>query len=321
MNKVINFSDYIDNNLEEEKRNKDLENKIKEYQKDKSLDNYISLKIMYQVKRLEYESFIEQVDDLEWKKNLGMGYWIVLEEYKTKPLIKEFIAEFMLKEIYDDTDKFNLEIFLHSKFKNKDKILKMGVKNFIINYTLNYDECLSGYITKNDYLLKEIEEKINKILSRWDQYNKERENIIMNPENIIEIVDEFTRYNDDCIFTSYDLAIYLKNKLGIDITNDYKKKCFYDTLDSEIECESLLESDIEDEYEMSDEEFYNITFQNLSLKDQKVLSNFNIIINEYIKGKKIPDSYDYQAFIKEEREKLKDKRKTKKRSFSNCFRK
>ena len=255
--------DIFDKKIDDNK----FEKAINKYNETKSDSDLEDAKLYYFKKRVEYEIIIQREEDYEWKQNWGMGFWFVLNEYKGNLVISDFIAKCMLNEIYEENDEFNLENYLHSKFKSKDNLLKIGIKQYIINSLMGYDECLSGYLQVHIKLILDIETKINDIVNNWDNYKSKE----INPEEILNVVDEFVSYTDDCEYDTIDLAYYLKYKLGIDCLKAY--------------------GDISDESGISEEEYYKFLFENPNLKQQKVLMNFKKVIINYLRDNKFPDPY------------------------------
>ena len=245
----------------------EFEKAIIKYNETKNDSDYENAKLYYYKKRVEYEIMIQREEDYEWKQNWGMGFWFVLNEYKGNSVISDFIAKCMLNEIYEENDDFNLESYLHSKFKSKDSLLKIGIKQYIINSLMSYDECLSGYLQVHINLISEIENRINDIVSNWDNYKSKE----INEEEILEVVDEFVSYTDDCDYGTIDLAHYLKYELGIDCLKVY--------------------GDLNDESGVSEEEYYSFLFKNPTLKQQKLLLDFKKVMVNYLKENKFPDPY------------------------------
>ncbi|MBQ2639555.1 MAG: hypothetical protein IJF92_02200 [Bacilli bacterium] len=306
MGEIIDINDYRDEISKYEID--EFEELITKYKKTADTEDFIKLKFKYNLKRAFYESIIYEEKDPKWKKNLGMGFWIVQVEYKNSELIKDFMAESMLNEIYEKID--DLEEYLHNRFKNKDRLLNIGVKDYIINSVYGYDECLSGYLTKYNYLLKTYESKINRIINRWDEYDDELKRRSTDPDTIMSMVVDFIDFHEDCDFEPHDMALYLKYKLGIDIMDVYKQPETYFDYDENgnIVDTIVIDDSLEDDDFFESEEYYNSIFNDLDFKEQKMLSDFNIIIRNYMRGEKMPDSYDYQAYLKEEREKIKTKK-------------
>ena len=245
----------------------EFEKAIIKYNETKNESDLEDAKLYYYKKRLEYEIMIQREEDYEWKQNWGMGFWFVLNEYKGNQVISDFIAKCMLNEIYEENNEFNLKDYLHSKFKSKNDLLKIGIKQYIINSLMSYDECLSGYLQVHINLISDIEFKIKDIINKWDSYQSKQ----IDPEELLDVIDEFVSYTNDCDYDTIDLAHYLKYELGIDCLKAY--------------------GDLRDESGISEEEYYKFTFGNPTLKQQKLLMSFKKVIIDYLRDNKFPDSY------------------------------
>ena len=182
----------------------EFEKAIIKYNETKNDSDYENAKLYYYKKRVEYEIMIQREEDYEWKQNWGMGFWFVLNEYKGNSVISDFIAKCMLNEIYEENDDFNLESYLHSKFKSKDSLLKIGIKQYIINSLMSYDECLSGYLQVHINLISEIENRINDIVSNWDNYKSkeinENSRKTKYPDNNLELYDNSRLLLNDTMY-------------------------------------------------------------------------------------------------------------------------
>lgn len=244
-----------------------FEKTIIKYNETKNTSDLEDAKLYYNKKRVEYEIIIQREEDYEWKQNWGMGFWFVLNEYKGNQIISDFIAKCMLNEIYEENDGFNLKSYLHSKFKSKKDLLKIGIKQYIINSLMSYDECLSGYLQVHIDLISDIESRIKYIVNNWDSYQSKE----INSEELLDVIDEFVSYAGDCDYDTIDLAYYLKYELGIDCLMAY--------------------GDLSDESGLSEEEYYKFTFENPTLQQQKLLMNLKKVIINYLRDNKFSVPY------------------------------
>lgn len=264
MTKIIEFN----NNSNNSETNKRLEKMLLLYSQTKDEKYLKSLNILYNLKRVEYEIIIQTEKDQEWKQNWGMGFWFVLNEFNTKPMIKDFMAKHMLEEIYREDKEFNIEKYLHSRFRSKEAFLKIGIKNYILNSIYGYDECLNGYLTVHHELLEDIENKLNGIILNWDKYEIANKKTF---EQLLDVTDEFVKATN-CCFSTVELAYYLKFALGYEWSEEF----------SEL---------VDDDMGVSDEEFYKFMFENLDLQAQKILLDYRKCIEKYENTLEYPDAY------------------------------
>ena len=292
MGKIINMDNYRTEKTEIEI--KQYEERIKRYRKTADIEDYMLLKAKYYFDREFYNYIISTEPDIDYASALGMGFAIAESQYENSDIIQGFIAESMLKEIFDKID--NLEEVLHNSYKSKEELVDSEMENYIIDVAAANDENLSFYLSEHPELLKEQKNSINRIINKWDNYDNELKERTTS-SGIMNMVDEFIDLHEDCNYDSQDMAIYLKYKLGIDIMDIYE--------------EEVLELDIPTlEVDPFDsEENYKRLFENIDLNTQKMLSDFNIIIRNYMRGDEMPDSYTFKTYIKEERQKIKSKRK------------
>ena len=109
----------------------------------------------------------------------------------------------MLAEIFAFSPS-EFEKMLHLRFKNKDKLLNMGINQFLINCVYEQDECLSRYVTVHIDLLSELYQEIVKIIHNWDKYEDKRNKYVM--EVIIYELDKFVSENE--YFWGKELELY-----------------------------------------------------------------------------------------------------------------
>lgn len=264
MAEIIEFNK---NNNSNETNNR-LEKILLLYNQTKDEKYLETLDMLYNLKRVEYEIIIQKEEDQEWKQNWGMGFWFVLNEFNTKPMIKDFMAKHMLEEIYKEDKEFNIEKYLHSRFNSKEALLKIGIKNYILGSIYGYDESLSGYLTVHPELLGDVEKRLNRIILNWDKYEFANKKTF---EQLLDVTDEFVK-ETDCFFSTVELAYYLKFALGYEWAEEFREL-------------------VDDDTGVSDEEFYRFMFENLDLQAQKTLLDYRRCIKKYENNQEYPDAY------------------------------
>lgn len=65
----------------------------------------------------------------------------------------------------------SLEELVHSKFKSKEKLEKVGTINFIINYIASYDSNLAEYLQANIKLIEPVKNDLDRIKDNFENYN------------------------------------------------------------------------------------------------------------------------------------------------------
>jgi len=172
----------------------------------------LSLWTFYLHKMITYELCRNTFTDEYDKEMLAMGFGLILDEYKDSDIIKEYFAKNMLKEIFNGND-LNLEKLLHQRFRNKKKLVNMGINEFLIKYISEYDDCLSGYVAVHVDLLTDLNHKIVQIIMRWNKYEmaKEREKM----EIILEEIDKFCIDNMFFVGLELELLKYILIKFNL----------------------------------------------------------------------------------------------------------
>ena len=257
------------------KEQDDLEKLIIDYNLTHDKEAKMKLDIIYQSSRVGYDTIIETTDEVEDRVLFGIGFWFTANIYPDRPIIKEFFAKRMLDELYQEKE---LEKKLHDRFKKKEDLLEIGIKKYIIDLTIQYDNALGGYVEVHPDVLSSVEEKIKRILDNWDKYKK------YDYDEICDILNDFIYSNDKCNYNLYDLLHYLKYKMNINCLDNFNNEIeqFQD------EDDFIMNQDNE---EISEEDYYHLIFDNLTLEDQLVLNKLEKVIKRYLKTRKVPDSY------------------------------
>lgn len=135
--------------------------------------------------------------------DLGRGFYLIQENYKTSPLIVEYMAKRLLFDIFYNTDdKITLEEIIHINYKDKKALEKYGISNFIISHITSIDEYLGAYISAHTYLIEKIKEDIKNIIKKWDIYMNK-----LNARRIDIVYRELKEYDERNI-DEIDFSIY-----------------------------------------------------------------------------------------------------------------
>lgn len=178
--------------------------------------------------RMIADAIIEEEDNFNIKKRLGMGFIIFLDsEYCKSNIMLRYIAKMMLNEIFYERSNLSIEDIIHKRFSSTDKLDKYGIKNFIFSYVGEFDSFLATYLTTNVDLISEIEKKINLVRSNWNIYlirNMIRKNDIFMQESFYLIEEYNTKYTYDDICSYIDSLNIIPVKLLEDCYEEWVQR-------------------------------------------------------------------------------------------------
>lgn len=167
--------------------------------------------------RMIADAIIDEEDNINIKKRLGMGFIIFLEsDYCKSNIMLKYIAKIMLNEIFYELSNLSIEDIIHKRFSSVDKLNQYGIKNFIFSYVREYDYFLASYLTTNVDLISKIEKEINLVRNNWNIYlirNMIRKNEIFMQEAFCYIEEYNTRYTYDDICSYIDSLNIIPIKL------------------------------------------------------------------------------------------------------------
>lgn len=164
---------------------------------------------LYFEKRLEVE--IAKVKDSKLETMIGMGFWIMFDQYNGSDVILDYYANNMIGEIIRDNN-INFEKMLHTQFKSSDKITEMGINNYIVNFIGYYDSMLSSYVSTHLDIIKPIANRIKLIQDNWDKYSSIDETRRYN--NMLDMVHEYMGMSDSNMEEN-EVLYYIAKELGI----------------------------------------------------------------------------------------------------------
>lgn len=83
--------------------------------------------------------------------NLGMGFLIIYDSFNSSQIILDYYAKAIIEDIFEEYD-IVLEDYLHQRFNTFEKIEKIGIKKYILDFIAVYVKCYSSYLNVWSYL-------------------------------------------------------------------------------------------------------------------------------------------------------------------------
>lgn len=225
---------------------------------EKNIDYGIILHAEYISKRTDIEACKIKLH----ADKIGLGFSIIIEDYESES-VKGFIAESMIREIFYELNKDDLETIMHNKL-TKEQLQDLNKNTYLINILRSYDKDLAFYVSNNLKLLEEQKNSINVIQKNWDNYiNKEIEE---KGEKVYERVNDYIDENIKefpypVINVIYSIASELDK---LDIIKSY---------DAEMEQDEIFKFIIENNYiDKSNMNFIQLThYHNIKHMMQEIL--------------------------------------------------
>ena len=140
------------------------------------------------------------VEPKELNGKVYLGYCVITKNYDQDS--NNFVAENMIKDLFNKSFpnyKIDIEADLHKKFSTKEKVTRNGIYKSIIDVISDYDPFLSDNITCNIDVLKTVQDKIDRILFNYENFDKENEKkkYIFMMEDIKDyFIDKVMEYSD-----------------------------------------------------------------------------------------------------------------------------
>lgn len=203
-------------------------------------DSFIDAKGMFHLLNLSYMSEMKGEEDYDVINFLQMGFICFKETYEGRKTIIDYIAKEMVSLILTK-EGLSLEELVHSKFKSKEKLEKVGTINFIINYIASYDSNLAEYLQANIKLIEPVKNDLDRIKDNFENYND-----IKREEMMYWIIEYVQKKSEDLCgyFSGTQLLEFIANDLKI--ADDPTIKNEIEDYNNEYGVNSLL----------SDEDFY-----------------------------------------------------------------
>lgn len=276
-------------------------------------DSFIDAKGMFHLLNLSYMSEMKGEEDYDVINFLQMGFICFKETYEGRKTIIDYIAKEMVSLILTK-EGLSLEELVHSKFKSKEKLEKVGTINFIINYIASYDSNLAEYLQANIKLIEPVKNDLDRIKDNFENYND-----IKREEMMYWIIEYVQKKSEDLCgyFSGTQLLEFIANDLKIaddptikneieDYHNEYgvnsllSDEDFYETFDDkddyeferELKERALIKS-FEESGDDEAQEFVDIMDQleyERMQKDDRYIDLKNKI-KAVLKGNKEPENY------------------------------
>lgn len=222
--------------------------------------NYgLMLHVEYISKRTDVEAckIKLQLDD-----EIDLEFSIITEDYESES-VKKFIAESMIREIFYELNKDNLETIMHKEL-TKEQLQDLNKNTYLINILRSYDKDLSFYVSNNLKLLEEQKKNMNTIIKNWNNYtNNEIED---KGERVYDAVNNYMDENiNEFPYPVINIIYSIANELDkLDIIKAY---------DSDMGQDEMFKSIIENNYiDKSNMNFIQLThYRNIKHMMQEIL--------------------------------------------------
>lgn len=188
--------------LELTKNNKDINKKYK-----------MLTDTFYKKKRVEIEIIKEELKKDKFIDTIGLGFLVMFDTYNGNELILNYYAKKTIDAIFEENE-IDIEVMLHTKFKNKNEITQNGINNFALSLIECYDPMLSSYLSCHIELMNNLKQKIINIKNNWNNYELNEE--IEKYHLILDKVHEYmSKIEDNTILSEKSILYYIGNELGI----------------------------------------------------------------------------------------------------------
>lgn len=153
-------------------------------------------------------------DEFIKQKNLGLGFGL-LEQYFKSKIILDYYAKSFLEEIFYRNEDCEFEKYIHKLVKDKNEIFGDKANSFVISTVERLDSSLSWYLSCNTNLLNKIKYDLGIIYNRFDDYTK-RENE-RKAEALIDYIEKMYKDYEICPdFTCTQLIGYTIKELSLE---------------------------------------------------------------------------------------------------------
>lgn len=195
-------------------------------------NDYSELGLMYNIEaisiyhknRLRVDIYIRSEQDIELRKQMGLGFCLILDSNisNSKIMLRYFASKYV-EEIFYGNRKYNLEELMHKNIAFPSVIKEKGIKNFILDYIKVYDQILADFLSTNIDLLDSIATEIIRIFDNWNNYNnniieqkrwilEQETNQLINEHNASITLDDALSYIDKLGITNMKLSTYPCNE-------------------------------------------------------------------------------------------------------------
>lgn len=109
--------------------------------------------------------------------------------FPEQKILKDYIAQQMIDEIFFERLDCSFSGLLHISFKSREELEKYGERTFLLDYLRKIDPILSDYISCSPELLSDIVKSMKYIKKNWNIYND-----YLNEEKIEKVLDAAEEY-------------------------------------------------------------------------------------------------------------------------------
>lgn len=127
------------------------------------IENKIILFNFYTRKRLELISAASLLEE-----DIQMGFEVIMSEYRNSDLIKNYIAEHMLYDIFYGEDKIDLKKAVNTILKTKKNTKKLGYNSCLIDIISSCDTYLADYASVHLDLIKDYVKLLERAVASFE---------------------------------------------------------------------------------------------------------------------------------------------------------
>lgn len=211
----------------------------------KYFDNYtfynLKRSLMYFQEMMIITSEINDIIDPILKQEKGMGFVLITldDELGKSDIILKYFAKKFMEEIFYEDGILTLNEIIHSQFSKFEKLEKIGIKNFILNYVGVKDTNLASYLYSHIELISDLVNDIKNISINWEKYEadkKEMQYLIFEQETRLLI----EKYNFP--YTFLDVCCHIdRMNLGLSV-----KLCDFEYCGEDKQICHITSEDLED---------------------------------------------------------------------------
>ena len=228
---IMNVADYYLKNNDGDLETRELciimENILPDYL---ALKYIIDSEVYYQEKMLEIA--VEKEKSPKLSSMVGMGFWIIYDDYKDSEIILKNYALRLVNEIIYNSN-IDLNRMLHNQYKSKEEIEKTGINTCFLNIIRCYDSYLASYLSVHLNLVQEVLDEIRDIIKNFDKVDEKGERARYN--RMLEMIHNYI-YTTDTEMDETELVYYIAEKLGIK-----DKVAYYDNYDENMDNKNHIE--------------------------------------------------------------------------------
>lgn len=237
---ISSIATYFINNTSDEFKKREIciliDNETKSSTNELLVPFKVSAYSFYLTNCVMFEKVLQSERLKKNKNKYEKGFILANIEFKESSIIRDYFADKMLKEIFDE--EIDLEKSIHNKFEKYEDLEKYGINRFLIDIINKYDVNLCDYLIINRDLLKDIYKSLDKIKLNWKEYEYH-----FDIELIEKIIDEVFEYQ---LYYFNELPININSLINYVMinTNLIKKFEIYEENYNYLDCDELEHLDI-----------------------------------------------------------------------------